>query len=210
MEATATRWGGAPARAEDRSAEQQAIAARAAVPDRTAGWGLAAVLLLLGYEWLLSGLNKLLSAAFGGGLADQLRQASDGNPNRWYVRFLSAAVLPHAGAFAAAVAWGEVAVALGLAGGAVAWIGGGRLPARWGRRLQLATCVALLGSALMTANYYLLAGNGLPWLNPGAPFAEGLDIDGLLTLVALALLGLQLAVLRTEVRRGRSGDASVA
>ncbi len=47
---------------------------------------------------------------------------------------------------------------------------------------------ALLGGALMTANYYVMSGNALPDLNQGAPFNEGLNLDGLLTLVAMALL----------------------
>lgn len=64
---------------------------------------------------------------------------------------------------------------------------------------------ALLGSVLMTANYYLLAGNTWPGLNAANPFNEGLSIDGLLTLIALALLAVHFSVWRT-----RSGPPSSA
>ena len=47
----------------------------------------------------------------------------------------------------------------------------------------------------MTTNYHLLAGNTLPWLDPGAPFDEGLSVDGLLTLIALVLIPVQIAAM---------------
>jgi len=59
----------------------------------------------------------------------------------------------------------------------------------------------------MTANYYLMAGETLPGLNPGNPFNEGLSIDGMLTLVAVGLLVVHVAPLWTRAtRRGRSAD----
>jgi len=176
-----------------------AAAPEAAVWSRSARWGLAAVLLLFAYEWLISGLNKVLSPDFRSGLADNLRQAMKDNPNHWYVHFLSAMVLPHAHVFAAVVEGGELLVAAGLVVGAALWIGGHRLSRRWAGPLHLAVLGALLGSALMTANYYLMAGNTLPWVNPGNPFNEGLDIDGLLTLVALALLAIQFVAMRAPL-----------
>jgi len=158
--------------------------------------GLAAIYLLLAYEWLLSGLAKVVSADFRSGLAVDLRQAMPDNPNRWYVHALARLVLPHARAVAAVVETGELAVALGLALGALLWLRGDRLPAAWAWLIQGGVVGALLGSAFMTANYYLLAGKTLPWVDAGAPFDEGLSLDGLLTLVALALLALQLLAWR--------------
>lgn len=52
----------------------------------------------------------------------------------------------------------------------------------------------------MTANYYLMSGSGLPWLHASDPFSEGLDIDGLLTLAALALLAIQITAFRADRR----------
>jgi hypothetical protein len=171
--------------------------------NRVAAWGLAAVLLLSGYEWLLSGLDKLFSADFRSGLGGEIQEAMSGNPNHWYVRFLADVVVPHARICATFVECGEIAVAFGLFVGAAVWIGGDRIPRRWERRLHLVASGALLSSAVMTANYYLMSGNRFPWLNTGAPFDEGLDIDGLLTLVSLSLLAIHLLALRNwTVDRG--------
>lgn len=54
-----------------------------------------------------------------------------------------------------------------------------------------------MGGAVLTANYYLMAGNTLPGLNPEAPFNEGLNLDGVLTLMAVVLLLVHGAALRT-------------
>lgn len=163
-----------------------------------AHWGLAGVLLLFAYEWLLSGLDKLFSATFRSGLAANLKGATHDNPNQWYAHIITSAVLPHAAAFAIVVEAGELLVTGGLVAGAILWLTGHRLPARWASLLHLAVIAALLGSAVMTANYYLMAGNTWPWLKTADPFNEALDIDGLLTLIALALLAVQLVAWRSR------------
>src|SRR5262245_45705042 len=161
------------ARPNERVASDRATGARrvtsARSTDRLAAWGMAAIMLLLAYEWLLSALDKLLSPDFRSGLAAELRESIADNPDHWYVRLLNAGLISHARAFAFAVEWGEIFVALGLALGAVLWIGGDRISLAWSRRLHLIVIVALLGGAFMTANYYFLAGNKLPWVNSGAP-----------------------------------------
>jgi hypothetical protein len=191
----------------DRSLDIREATTTRADTNRLAAWGLASVFVLSGYEWLLSGLDKVFSADFRAGLAGELGDAMDGNPNHWYVRFLADTVVPHTRAFAAVVEWGELAVALGLFLGAVAWVGGDRIPRRWARRFQLAACGALIGSAVMTANYYLMDGNQFPWLNTGAPFDEGLNIDGLLTLVSVAMLAVQLLAIRATAAKPRAKTA---
>jgi thiosulfate dehydrogenase [quinone] large subunit len=178
--------------------------------DRLAAWGMAAILLLLAYEWLLSSLNKLLSADFRAGLADELRESIADNPNHWYVRVLNDGVISHARAVAFIVEWGEIFVALGLALGAVLWIVGDRLSVRWLRRLHLVVIGSLLGAAFMTANYYLMDGNKLPWLNTGAPFDEGLGLDGLLTLVALALVAVEVLAVRAPVAVAHQEQAELS
>lgn len=192
----------------DRALTVRAATATREDPNRLAAWGLASVFVLFGYEWLLSGLDKVFSAGFRAGLAGELRDAMDGNPNHWYVRFLAGTVVPHARLFATVAEWGELLVALGLFLGAAAWAGGDRIPRRWARRFQLAACGALLASAFMAANYYLMSGARFPWLNTGAPFDEGLSIDGLMTLIALALLTVQLLAIRPRTAAPRAEAAS--
>jgi thiosulfate dehydrogenase [quinone] large subunit len=164
-----------------RAAAVPVVRAQAAV-------GLALVEALIGYEWLLSALNKILSPGFRSGLAGQLKLAMAGNPNTWWVALARGLVLPHAQLFGVLVEVGEVLVALGFVAGAALWAGG-RFPVRrWARRVNLVVIGALLGSAMMTANYYVMAGQTLPGLNPSNPFNEGLSIDGLFTLIAVGLL----------------------
>ena len=57
--------------------------------NRTARYLLAAIQAILGWEWLMSGGNKLLSGTFPQGLATTLTDNFKHNPNNWYVPFCS-------------------------------------------------------------------------------------------------------------------------
>lgn len=167
--------------------------------DRAAARGLAGVYLLLAYEWLVSGCNKLVDAGFRAGLADELRAAASDNPRGWYARILTGVVLPHAGAFALLAEWGEVLVGLGLVAGAVRWLAADRLSVGWDRLLGATAVLSLLGGGIMAANYYLMSGGGFPWIDASRAFDASVDLDLLLAAVSVALLGAQVGALR----RGR-------
>lgn len=160
----------------------------AAPAQRTASLGLAAVYLLFAYEWLISGVNKLMNAGFQSGLAERLKEMSADNPNHWYVRLLTRFAMPHAEALAVLIQWSELAVGLGLALGAVRLLAGPRINAGLGRWLDLTLLAALVGGTLMTVNYWFMAGYMLPWVNAMNAFDEGISLDGLLTLTSVALL----------------------
>lgn len=161
---------------------------------KLARWSMAIIFLLFAYEWLVSGLDKVLSSDFRPGLAGSLRDAMKDNPNHWYVSWLNQNIIPHAQTVAILVEVGELLVALGFILGAFLWWRGARLSLGWRRLLHVVVLVTLLASAFMTANYYFLMGKGAPGLNTGDPFDEGLSIDGLLTLIALALFVLHILV----------------
>ena len=153
-----------------------------------AAWGLALTEAAIGYEWLLSGLNKLLSADFSTGLAHALESSLDGNPNGWYVSLARTMFIPHAQVLAPLVELGELLVAGGLFAGAFLWVSG-RLPvARWARLLNLGVIMALIGGILMSINYAVMGGDTLPGINPGNPFNEGISIDSLLAMIGICLL----------------------
>src|SRR5262249_19506742 len=57
--------------------------------------GLLVVQLLVGYEWLMSGLTKIVRGGFPSGLADELRDKSQGAAG-WYKSLLDGSVIPHA------------------------------------------------------------------------------------------------------------------
>lgn len=161
----------------------------ATTPQRSpAAWGLALVEAAIGYEWLLSGLNKLLSPTFGSGLAHQLQASLQDNPNRWYVSLANTLIIPHASLFAVLAEGGEVLVGLGLFAGAILWASGRSAATSWARLLNLGTIAALVGGILMSANYAAMAGDTLPGINAANPFNEGLSIDSLLAFIGIGLL----------------------
>lgn len=175
---------------------QARIHDRAVSAPRTAAAGLAAVYLLVAYEWLISGVNKLLNADFASGLGKELEDGLADNPNHWYVHLVRRFVLPHASAMALLVQWAELAVGLGLALGAVRLVAGARLRPNVAHLFDAALLGALLGSAVMALNYWFMAGNTLPWVNAAHAFDEGISLDGLLALGSFSLLALQVRALR--------------
>lgn len=184
-----------PAGRSEAGAQPTTIPAR-----QTATVGLATIYLLVAYEWLVSGLDKLLNAGFPTGLGKELEDSLADNSNRWYVHLMRRFVLPHASTMAVLVQWAELAVGLGLVFGALRWLAGGRIGPNLGRLLDGALIAALAGGALMTVNYWLLAGNTLPWINSGNAFDEGISLDGLLSLVSFALLAIQIHAMRVARR----------
>ena len=56
----------------------------------------------------------------------------------------------------------------------------------------------------MELNYYLLAGQGWPWLMTSNPFVEGLSVDGLVMLISVVLIPIELMVAH------RSSDGGLA
>jgi len=178
------------------------------LPASVARWGIALVEAAIGYEWLLSGLNKILSGHFTAGLASTLRDAMKNNPNSWWVTLTQHLVVPNLHVFGPLIPIGELLIALGFLAGAALWGTGG--PARRGARiLTFGVIGAVLASMLMTINFYLMSGSTLPGLDPTNAFNEGLSIDGLLTLIGAGLITAHLSSLRS-MRATASTDASPA
>jgi hypothetical protein len=167
-----------------------------ATNSRPARWGIALVEAAIGYEWLLSGLNKILNGHFTAGLAATLRDAMKNNPNSWWVSLTQHLVIPNIPLFGPLVPIGELLIALGFFTGAALWVTGAL--ARPGKNvLSLGVIGALLASVLMTTNFYLMAGNTLPGLDPAVAFNEGLSLDGLLTLIGAGLITAHVSSLRS-------------
>jgi uncharacterized membrane protein YphA (DoxX/SURF4 family) len=167
---------------------------------RAGRWGLALVEVAIAYEWLVSALNKILDPQFGDGLGHQLQEDLRDNPNRWYGTLLRDAVVPHATVYATLIEIAEFLVGLGFLVGALLWLSRRLAASAWARPLTLAVMAAIAAGGLMTANYYLNAGNTLPGLDPGQPYNEGLSIDGVLTLIAVGLLVAHGLTLRRPAR----------
>jgi thiosulfate dehydrogenase [quinone] large subunit len=106
--------------------------------DSRLAWLWLPLRLYVGYEWLLAGWEKVTSPAWTGSQAGtalsgfvhfSLTKTTGPHPDvaGWYGWFLNNAVLPHAGAFSYAVAFGErlvgVALIVGIFTGIAAFFG---------------------------------------------------------------------------------------
>jgi hypothetical protein len=170
--------------------------------------GLLVVQLLVGYEWFVSGLTKIVRGGFPSGLADELREKSQGAPS-WYRSFLDGSIIPHASTFGYLIEVGEVLAGVALIGAALVWL------TRWDRLLDAGRVVVLtttIGASLiaifMAINFHLANGAPHPWLIPKDGFDEGIDLDSLLPAVQLVLVGVSVAALRALRRERRPAPAS--
>ena len=170
--------------------------------------GLLLVQLLVGYEWFISGLAKIVRGGFPGGLAGELREKSEGAPG-WYRSFLDGSIIPNASTFGYLIEIGELVVGLALILAAFVWL------FRWerlpdgGRIAVLATTVlASLGGIFMAVNFHLANGAPHPWLIPKDGFDEGVDLDSLLPAVQLVLIAVSVGLWRS-LRRGAAERTSL-
>jgi hypothetical protein len=174
--------------------------------DRIARIGLQAA---LGYEWLVSGLDKLLYGRFpetlGGLLASVLRVGVIPGP---FASLLRALALPHPLFFGWLIEWSEALAGLALLGAALAallrpvlerrlasearsWLA----PAQ--RMVDALAVAAAAGTVLLGLSFYLLDGAPAFWPLPSIAFGGAVDTGLLLAALAAPLaLGSALTWLR--------------
>ncbi len=172
--------------------------------------GLLLVQLFMGYEWLMSGLTKVVRGGFPGGLAAELREKSDG-ASGWYKSFLDGSVIPHASTFGYLIEIGELVVGLALVVAALVWLlRWERLPYSGRVAVLVATALASVGAIFMAVNFHLANGAPHPWLIPQDGFDEGIDLDSLLPAVQLVLVGVSVGFLRALRREHKPQPTAVA
>ena len=163
--------------------------------------GLLAVEALLGYEWLMSGLTKVVRGGFPSGLADELQEKSEGAAS-WYSSFLDSVVIPNGSLFGVLIIVGELAVGVALIAAAALWAFRWEKLGSQGRTALLAaTITAGIGGILMNLNFHLANGSAHPWLIPGDGFDEGVDLDSFMPAVQLVLVIVAASVWRTMRQR---------
>jgi hypothetical protein len=177
--------------------------------DRIALIGLQAA---LGYEWLVSGLDKILYGRFpeslGGLLASVLRV---GNITTPFAALLRALALPHPLFFGYLIEWSETLAGLALLGAALAallrpilerflapetrpWLARG---SRTLDALDALAVAAAAGTVLLGLSFYLLDGAPAFWPLPSIAFGGAVDTGLLLAALATPLaLGPALTWLR--------------
>lgn len=173
-----------------------------AIGGRLALAGLLLVQFVIGYEWLASGLTKVVHGDFPGGLARALAERAPGTSG-WYRSFLDGAVVPHAAAFGWLIEVGELLTGVGLIAGALAWLlawrrlpGGGRVA------VLVVSAVAAFAGFAMNVNFHLADGSAQSLLISGDSFGEAVDLDSVMAAIELLLLAVSIGVL-ASLHRGR-------
>ncbi|GMA57763.1 thiosulfate dehydrogenase [quinone] large subunit [Alicyclobacillus sacchari] len=136
---------------------------------------------VLGYEWLVSGVNKALGSKFIDGLQKQMAMAVQSTPYHWYGWVLQHVLVRCAHMCAYCVMVGELAVAL-----AFAFCGFACLYGKPSQLVALVGVVACGVASFMVANFFLLQG-GAYFFHPSDPFDEGIPVDLLMLLLQLVL-----------------------
>ena len=154
---------------------------------------LLLVQIVLGYEWLVSGLTKLLNGGFPQGLARELRDMSAGAPG-WYRHFLASVVLSHGQVFGYAIEVAEVVAGAILIGTALLLLTG--RASLSSRAFGWSAVAASVAALLMVADFELANGGGFGLSLGKDTFDEGVDLDTLLTGLQLSLLVFWIATLR--------------
>jgi len=171
---------------------------------------LAAIQAIIGWEWLMSGGNKLLSGTFPQGLAETISGMFKDNPDSWYVSWLQRFILPQSVLYGYLIEWTEVTIGVILLGGACILLNQPRRKGQAQYRLTLVYSLAAISAALvgafLTINFHFLAGGWIfPWFSSSSANGEGIDLDALLPPFALVIILAQGALLAelTEVSWSR-------
>ena len=162
---------------------------------------VAALQIILGWEWLMSGGNKLFSGTFPQGLANALNEGIKGNPNDWYVSILQNIVLPNSVFFGYLIQWTEITIGIVLLGGAALLLTKPRMQGEPQHRLLMAYSTAVAFAAVVAAFlcinfHFLMHGWVLPTIHPEGAYDEGIDLDALMPLFSLVVLFANLALIQ--------------
>lgn len=162
---------------------------------------LAAIQAVVGWEWAVSGANKVLSGTFPQTLADTLSSGLKDNPNDWYVSFLQNVVQPHSLFFGYLIEWTELAVGVAFLAGALMLLGRPRMRGEKQHRaaMIISSAVAALAicGAIMCVNFHFWMGHGvIPGINPADPNDEGIDLDALMPPISLIIMFANLMYIR--------------
>ena len=180
---------------------------------------LAGLQIIIGYEWLLAGGDKLLLGGFPAQLGKLLLPiVESGQLLGFFASILRELVVPHAVLFGYLIEWGETLAGLGLVtAGLLALLrplversrgGGNTVMFVSGLRLvERLASLAALGAGLLGLSYFFLDGLPKPWFVPSIAFGGSIDM-GLFLAVASVVLMVSQLVQRHQSRRISEKDAA--
>ena len=198
---------------------RQPLAAAQSPTDRTP-FAFASLALLLGYAWLLAGVDKLLLGNFPTQLTQILAGSLHGGTiPGFFADFLRVVVLPNGALFGLMAEYAEILAGLGLIAASLAILFAPPLEqrvappvAQWvarTRRLAVALGVlAAIGTVLLGGIYYLLDGAPSQWFMPSAAVDGALDPGLQLALGSLVLLAIA-ALARGQLRSHQTQFATI-
>ena len=166
--------------------------------------GLLLVEMIIGYEWLVSGVAKFVRGGFPSGLAAELLEKASGAPP-WYSSFLKSAVVPNAQVFGYLIEISEVLAGIVLlAGPFLQLCAEERVSFRMRTSILFFTAVAALGGAFLAINLHLANGATHAWFIPASGFDEGVDLDSVLPAIQIVIAIISIVLFR-RLRRLQAG-----
>lgn len=167
---------------------------------QTPNLALVGLQLIVGYAWLLAGVDKLLFGAFPAQLGGLLHIAvGNGRLPGFFVAILRGLVVPNAVLFGYLIEWGETLAGLGLVTvGLVAllqplarrYLGGTNATVflLGARLLERLVPLAATGAGLLGLSYFFLDGAPSPWFVPGIAFGGAIDTGLFLAAASVVLV----------------------
>jgi uncharacterized membrane protein YphA (DoxX/SURF4 family) len=163
-------------------------------------YNLIAVLLIqawLGYEFLISGWNKIkVNAAFTSGLAGYLKMTAGSRAN-YYGRFINHDILPHAAAFGYLIEWAEVLTGAILILAALTIFIRKKENSPLQKTIGVLSVLSLAGILLMSLNFYWMTG-ALTLLPGGNAYIPGISFDFFIVILSAVLIVWNIALLRIK------------
>ncbi|WP_067934540.1 hypothetical protein [Alicyclobacillus kakegawensis] len=139
------------------------------------------ILVILAYEWLVSGLDKLLSGTFVRDMHNQMMQSIPDMQYHFYARLLQKYCMLHCEIVAALVETGEILVGLSFL--FLAFLTAtGRLN---NAMVKLGVFTGIV-SAFMNLNFFFYQGGSF-FVNTSDPFDEGIPIDLIMVFIQVAV-----------------------
>lgn len=178
----------------------QASEARQARAIPAPGSTLALFQLLLGYEWLLAGADKLLLGTFPAQLSGLLQTSlTGGHLPGFFAALLRGLVVPHATLFGFFIEWAELLAGSGLiSAGLFTLLAPLVLRLRTGLVVKLFIATQALleklaplaagGAGMLGLSFFLLDGMPAPWFTPNITYGGSIDTGLFLAASSLILL----------------------
>jgi uncharacterized membrane protein YphA (DoxX/SURF4 family) len=163
-------------------------------------YNLIAVLLIqagLGYEFLISGWNKIkVNTAFTSGLAGYLKMTAGIRGNA-YGRFINQNIVPHAVFYGYLIEWAELLTGAVLILAVLTIFIRNKENSQAQKTIGILSILSLAGILLMSLNFYWMTGAST-LLPGGNAYIPGVSFDFFIVILSAVLIGWNIAMLGTK------------